>query len=118
MAARSNLRQAVDDGAPANGKLASHADLETAMQVALNNGEDGPIPDLHSHADRRRGPGTERVPADVQHALQVTAFGAFPVARQAAARMLPKGCGAILFAGASASVKGLPAGEFQSCGAN
>ena len=113
MAARSNLRQAVDDGAPANGKVASHADLETATQVALNNGVDGDIADLHIRAGPRRGPATERVPAAVQHALQVTGFGAFAVARQAAARMLPKGRGAIVFDGASASVKGLPAGEFQ-----
>ena len=36
----------------------------------------------------------------------MTAFGAFLVAQQAVARMLPKGHGAILFTGASASVKG------------
>ena len=39
-------------------------------------------------------------------AEQVCAFGAFLVAQQAAARMLPKGHGTILFTGASASVKG------------
>jgi NAD(P)-dependent dehydrogenase (short-subunit alcohol dehydrogenase family) len=38
--------------------------------------------------------------------MQVTAFGAFLVAQQAVARMLPKRHGAILFTGASASVKG------------
>jgi NAD(P)-dependent dehydrogenase (short-subunit alcohol dehydrogenase family) len=36
----------------------------------------------------------------------VSAFGGFLVAREAAARMVPKGHGAILFTGASASVKG------------
>jgi hypothetical protein len=36
MVARSNLRQAVDDGALLNGKVASHADRETAMQAGLN----------------------------------------------------------------------------------
>ena len=36
MAPRSNLRQAVDDGAQRGGKVASHADLETAMQAGLN----------------------------------------------------------------------------------
>ena len=36
----------------------------------------------------------------------VSAFGGFLVAQQAARRMLPKGEGAILFTGASASVKG------------
>ena len=38
----------------------------------------------------------------------VSAFGGFLVAREAAARMMPKKHGAILFTGASASVKGYP----------
>ena len=61
---------------------------------------------IYNASARTRGPFVELVPADVQHALQVTAFGAFLVAQQAAARMLPKKRGAILFTGASASVKG------------
>ena len=43
---------------------------------------------------------------DVQRSLQVTAFGAFLVAQQAARRMLAQGAGMLLFTGASASVKG------------
>ena len=39
-------------------------------------------------------------------AIAVSAFGGFLVAQQAARRMLPHGRGAILFTGASASVKG------------
>jgi len=61
---------------------------------------------IYNASTRTRGPFVELVPAEVQRALQVTAFGAFLVAQQAAARMLPKGHGAILFTGASASVKG------------
>jgi len=61
---------------------------------------------IYNASARSRGPFVELVPADVQQALQVTAFGAFLVAQQAAARMLAKGHGAILFTGASASVKG------------
>jgi NAD(P)-dependent dehydrogenase (short-subunit alcohol dehydrogenase family) len=38
----------------------------------------------------------------------VSAFGGFLVAREAAQRMVPKAHGAILFTGASASVKGYP----------
>ena len=38
----------------------------------------------------------------------VSAFGGFLVAREAVARMLPKHQGAVLFTGASASVKGYP----------
>ncbi|MBL0141671.1 MAG: SDR family NAD(P)-dependent oxidoreductase [Betaproteobacteria bacterium] len=61
---------------------------------------------VYNASARSRGPFVELVPADVQRALQVTAFGAFLVAQQAVARMLPKGRGAILFTGASASIKG------------
>jgi NAD(P)-dependent dehydrogenase (short-subunit alcohol dehydrogenase family) len=42
----------------------------------------------------------------VQRALAVTAFGGFLVTQQAAKRMLPRGHGAILLTGATASVKG------------
>ncbi|MEM7442269.1 MAG: SDR family NAD(P)-dependent oxidoreductase [Pseudomonadota bacterium] len=55
---------------------------------------------------RSRGPVADLDPADVQRALAVTAFGGFLVGQQAARRMTPKEQGAILFTGASASVKG------------
>ena len=61
---------------------------------------------IYNASARTRGPFAELVPAEVQRAMQVTAFGAFLVAQQAVARMLPKRHGAILFTGASASVKG------------
>ena len=61
---------------------------------------------IYNAGARTRGPFVELVPGEVQRALQVTAFGAFLVAQQAAARMLPKAHGALLFTGASASVKG------------
>jgi NAD(P)-dependent dehydrogenase (short-subunit alcohol dehydrogenase family) len=61
---------------------------------------------IYNASARTRGPFSQLVPAEVQRALQVTAFGAFLVAQQAVVRMLPKGYGAILFTGASASVKG------------
>ena len=61
---------------------------------------------IYNASARSRGPFIELVPAEVQRAMQVTAFGAFLVAQQAAIRMLPKRHGAILFTGASASVKG------------
>ena len=57
---------------------------------------------------RARGPFVELDPKDVQRALAVTAMGGFLVAQQAAKRMLPRNFGAILFTGASASVKGYP----------
>jgi NAD(P)-dependent dehydrogenase (short-subunit alcohol dehydrogenase family) len=61
---------------------------------------------IYNASARARGPLVELIPADVQRALRITAFGAFLVAQQAARRMVAKGYGAILFTGASASVKG------------
>jgi len=61
---------------------------------------------VYNASARARGPFVDIAAADVQRAFSVTAFGAFCVAQQAARRMLPKGHGAILFTGASASVKG------------
>ncbi|MGD0185245.1 MAG: SDR family NAD(P)-dependent oxidoreductase [Roseiarcus sp.] len=61
---------------------------------------------IYNASARARGPLLELVPAEVERALAVSAFGGFLVAQQAVRRMLPKGSGAILFTGASASVKG------------
>lgn len=55
---------------------------------------------------RVRGPLIDLDPAEVEKTLAITAFGGFLVAQQAVKRMLPKGEGALLFTGASASVKG------------
>jgi NAD(P)-dependent dehydrogenase (short-subunit alcohol dehydrogenase family) len=67
-------------------------------------------PDLvvYNASGRSRGPFVELVPAEVANAIAVSAFGGFLVAQQAAKRMLPNQHGAILFTGASASVKGYP----------
>ena len=61
---------------------------------------------VYNASYRTRGPFVELDPADVEKALAVTAFGGFLVAQEAAKRMLPRSHGAILFTGASASVKG------------
>jgi NAD(P)-dependent dehydrogenase (short-subunit alcohol dehydrogenase family) len=67
-------------------------------------------PDLvvYNASGRARGAFVDLVPADVADAIAVSAFGGFLVAQQAVKRMLPVGHGAILFTGASASVKGYP----------
>ena len=67
-------------------------------------------PDLvvYNASARARGPFVDLVPAEVAQAIAVSAFGGFLVAQQAAKRMLPNKQGAILFTGASASVKGYP----------
>ena len=61
---------------------------------------------VYNASARVRGPLVELAPADVERALIVSAFGAFLVAQQAVRRMLPRGFGALLFTGASASIKG------------
>ncbi len=61
---------------------------------------------IYNASSRLRGPLAELDPADVEKAIAVTAFGGFLVGQQAARRMLPRGRGAIMFTGASASVKG------------
>ena len=68
------------------------------------------VPDLvvYNASGRARGAFIDLVPADVAQAIAVSAFGGFLVAQQAVKRMLPNKHGAILFTGASASVKGYP----------
>ncbi len=61
---------------------------------------------VYNASYRTRGPLIELDPAEVAKAIEITAFGGFLVAQAAVKRMLPRGHGAILFTGASASVKG------------
>jgi len=74
------------------------ADMETKLGV--------PDVVVYNASYRTRGPFVDLDPAEVEKAIAVSAFGGFLVAQQAARRMLPNGQGAILFTGASASVKG------------
>jgi NAD(P)-dependent dehydrogenase (short-subunit alcohol dehydrogenase family) len=61
---------------------------------------------VYNASFRTRGPFVDLDPAEVEKSIAVSAFGGFLVAQQAARRMVRKGEGAILFTGASASVKG------------
>jgi NAD(P)-dependent dehydrogenase (short-subunit alcohol dehydrogenase family) len=61
---------------------------------------------VYNASYRTRGPIAELDPTEVEKSLIVSAFGGFLVAQEAVKRMLPHGHGAILFTGASASVKG------------
>jgi NAD(P)-dependent dehydrogenase (short-subunit alcohol dehydrogenase family) len=65
-------------------------------------------PDLvvYNASGRSRGAFLDLVPSEVANAIAVSAYGGFLVAQQAAKRMVPNKHGAILFTGASASVKG------------
>ena len=61
---------------------------------------------VYNASARARGPVTDLDPADVARAIAVSGYGGFLVAQQAARLMVPRGQGAILLTGASASVKG------------
>jgi NAD(P)-dependent dehydrogenase (short-subunit alcohol dehydrogenase family) len=61
---------------------------------------------LFNAGARAHGPLAELDPEAVRKAVEVSFFGGFLVVQQAARRMLPRGRGAILLTGASASVKG------------
>src|ERR1700688_1323052 len=63
---------------------------------------------IYNASARARGAFIDLVPAEVAQAISVSASGGFLVAQQAVKRMLPNRHGAILFTGASASVKGYP----------
>jgi NAD(P)-dependent dehydrogenase (short-subunit alcohol dehydrogenase family) len=66
------------------------------------------VPDVavYNASLRVAGPFIDLQASQVEAAMSVSAFGAFLVAQQAVRRMLPRGEGAVLFTGASASVKG------------
>jgi NAD(P)-dependent dehydrogenase (short-subunit alcohol dehydrogenase family) len=74
------------------------ADVETELSA--------PDVVIYNASYRSRGPFVDLDPDEVAKALAVTAFGGFLVAHEAVRRMLPQGRGALLFTGASASVKG------------
>jgi len=72
----------------------------------LDAGQGAPDVVVYNASYRTRGPLIDLDPAEVEKSITVTAFGGFLVAQAAVRRMLPRAHGAILFTGASASVKG------------
>jgi NAD(P)-dependent dehydrogenase (short-subunit alcohol dehydrogenase family) len=77
-----------------------------ALFTALETAHGAPEIVIYNASYRTRGPFIDLDPAEVERAIAVSAFGGFLVAQQAARRMLVKKYGAILFTGASASLKG------------
>ncbi len=77
-------------------------ELFTRVDAALG----APDVVVYNASYRTRGPFVELDPAEVEKTLIVSAFAGFLVGQEAAKRMLPRKHGAILFTGASASVKG------------
>ncbi len=83
-------------------KRADVAKLFTDLDAAFG----APDVIVYNASFRTRGPFIELDPAEVEKTLIVSAFAGFLVAQEAVKRMLPRKRGAILFTGASASVKG------------
>jgi NADP-dependent 3-hydroxy acid dehydrogenase YdfG len=103
------------------GKLAGLARQTGADLVDTDAADDGSVAALFAELDRRfaqldvvlynasyrtRGAFINLQPSEVKKSIEVSAYGGFLVAQQAAKRMLVRGEGAIFFTGASASVKG------------
>ena len=67
-------------------------------------------PDLviYNPSARVRGAIGKLNPNEVKKALEITSFGGFLVAQEAAKRMMKRGSGSIFFTGATAGVKGFP----------
>jgi NAD(P)-dependent dehydrogenase (short-subunit alcohol dehydrogenase family) len=97
-----------ETGAKAFGCDATDPGQVVRLFAAVEAATGAPDVVIYNASARARGPVAELVPEEVERAIMVSAYGGFLVAREAAARMLPKGHGAILFTGASASVKGYP----------
>ena len=106
--------RSVDDLAPLAAEIAGKSfacdaakpDDVTKLYATLDSSPGAPDVVVYNASYRTRGPFVDLDPAEVERTLAVSAFGGFLVAQQAAKRMLPRGQGAILFTGASASVKG------------
>jgi NAD(P)-dependent dehydrogenase (short-subunit alcohol dehydrogenase family) len=94
-------------GAAVHACDAAQPDQVDALFAAMENALGG-APDVvvYNPSARTRGPFVELDRAAVANTLAVTAYGGFLVAQAFAQRALPKKHGAILFTGASASVKG------------
>ena len=97
---------AQDTGAKTYPCDASRRSDVDAMFAALDAASATPDVVVYNASYRARGPLIDLDPAEVEKAIAVSSFGAFLVAQSAVRRMLPRGHGAILFTGASASVKG------------
>jgi NAD(P)-dependent dehydrogenase (short-subunit alcohol dehydrogenase family) len=99
---------AAEIGAATFAANATDPDAVRKLFADLAKSLSDPYAVVYNASYRTRGPFIDLDPAEVEKSLAVTAFGGFLVAQEAARRMLPKAAGAILFTGASASVKGYP----------
>lgn len=85
---------------------AAKRDEVEALFATLDTEGNAPDVVVYNPSYRVRGPLIELDPAEVEKTIAISAFGGFLVAQAAVKRMLPRKQGALLFTGASASVKG------------
>jgi NAD(P)-dependent dehydrogenase (short-subunit alcohol dehydrogenase family) len=109
LAARSAAK--LDEFVKATGAKAYNCDAAKRAEVErlfADLDATGATPDVvvYNASYRTRGPFLDLDPIEVEKSIAISAYGGFLVAQAAVRRMLPQGRGAILFTGASASVKG------------
>jgi len=97
---------AAETGCSVHGCDATDPAAVAALFTAVEAQHGAPDVVVYNASARARGPVVDLDPEEVRRAIEVSAFGAFLVAQQAARRMVPAGRGAILFSGATAGVKG------------
>ena len=79
-----------------------------ALFEAVTDGMGAPDIVVFNPSYRARGPIVDLDPEQVRRVIEISCFGGFLVAQQAARQMIERGSGTILLTGASASVKGYP----------
>ncbi len=97
-----------ETGAKAHACDASKPDEVAALFTAVTKDIGEPDIVVYNPSNRARGPIQELDPEAVRKVIEISCFGGFLVAQQAAKQMIPRGSGTILLTGASASVKGYP----------
>jgi NAD(P)-dependent dehydrogenase (short-subunit alcohol dehydrogenase family) len=97
---------AQETGARAYECDAAHRHDVEALFASLDAEGGAPEVVVYNASYRTRGPFIDLDPDEVQKSVLVSGFAGFLVAQAAVRRMLPRGRGAVLFTGASASMKG------------
>jgi NAD(P)-dependent dehydrogenase (short-subunit alcohol dehydrogenase family) len=100
--------QCTEFGATAYACDSSDPDQVQRLFEDLDKGIGAPEVVVYNASARVRGAFVDLDPAEVARALSISAYGGFLVAQEAVKRMLPRQHGAVLFTGASASIKGYP----------
>jgi NAD(P)-dependent dehydrogenase (short-subunit alcohol dehydrogenase family) len=106
--ARKLVKLASETGALTFSADAADAAAMTTLFEEVDDRLGGPDIVIYNASARAHGSVAEIDPVAVRDALAITGYGGFLAVQQASRRMIPKGHGAILLTGASASIKGFP----------